>query len=585
MERLNRSVEADVLVVGGGAAGARAAIEAHRNNARVFLVMKGIFGAGGCTPSASIGSAVGQWSADGDSVELHFRDMVIQGKQFLCDQELARQQAEKSSEAVTELEQWGLMWDRDSKGRIDVFPSSRLFPGVSAHDRMITYGRKGTNAVGPFWTGHGMMDALREEVCRREIPYMQEVIISNILLRDGVLCGALGYDYLNSQTILFKCKAMVLATGDANQVYFPHTQVSRESTGDGFALAYEAGASLVDMEQFEYLALAHAFPDSARPKAVLETPCESGQIAYLVNSKGERFMEHYNKEMKELAAQEDFAKAIYAEVKAGRGGPHGGCFLDLRHIPRDVVKRAAPGRLESIERLGYDIRKDLIEVYPVIHTTTGGVRINDRCESEVPGLFVAGQLAFAVNDSVGEGGTGIIDAPLRGRIAGENAAAYSKSVSAMEPATDDLAQALDLMMAPLQAQNGPTPLGVTRILQRIMWEYVGIFKNESGLEKALEEILMICDSMLPNVATRIKTGPFNIDLLEAIELRHMIVAAEAITRSSIARKESRNRFHRSDYPERDDKNWLKHIVVRKSSEGMRIALEPVEFPYLKPQGL
>jgi succinate dehydrogenase/fumarate reductase flavoprotein subunit len=327
----------------------------------------------------------------------------------------------------------------------------------------------------------------------------------------------------------------------------------------------------------------NAYPDSARGKAALESPAESGQTAYLRNSLGERFMERYNKKTMELASQEDLAKAIDTEVKEGRGGPHGGCFLDLRHIPREIVVKSAPGRLEHIERLGYDISKDLIEVYPVVHTTTGGVRINEHCETGVPGLYAAGQVAFAVSDCLGEGATGIVDALFWGKIAGQNAATYSQSKSKIEPEPAQVKKAVDEVLAPLKRQTGPTPLTVIRKLQHVMWENVGIVKNQAGLEKAQSEIIVMRDTLLSTVSTKIKAGRFNLEMLEAVELGHMLVAAEAIIRSSLERKESRNRFHRSDYPAQDDRNWLKHIIITKSTEGMKIALEPVEFPYFKPE--
>jgi succinate dehydrogenase/fumarate reductase flavoprotein subunit len=253
----------------------------------------------------------------------------------------------------------------------------------------------------------------------------------------------------------------------------------------------------------------------------------------------------------------------------------------LRHIPRTVVERAAPIRLEHIERLGYDISKDLIEVYPVIHTTTGGIRINERCETGVPGLYAAGQVAFAVNDCLAEGATGIVDAIFRGKISGRNASEYAKSAKAISPEAS-VQSALDQMMAPLYAKEGPSPLNVIRKLQHVMWEYAGVVKEEAGLTKALHEVSNIRETEMPKVATKIKTGRFNVEMLESIELRHMGLCAEAIVRSSLVRKESRNRFHRSDYPKQDDQNWLKHICIRKAA-GMTVSVEPVEFPYLKPE--
>jgi len=357
--------------------------------------------------------------------------------------------------------------------------------------------------------------------------------------------------------------------------------VSGESTGDGFSLAYDAGAQLLNMEQFEYIAPMHAYPDSARAKAALESPSESGVMAYLVNSLGERFMERYSPVKKELASQEEVGWAMWREVKEGRGGPHGGLFLDFRHVPRDVFQRSCPGRLEFIEKLGYDIRKDLVEVFPVVHTTTGGIRIGGDCQTNVSGLFAAGQVAFAVNDNLGEGATGITDALVWGKRAGEYASIYSRASKPLEPNIDDVAEEVHRVKTPLETISGISPIKVTRRLQRAMWKGASIVKDEKSLQETLAEIEGIQESMVNQVSTRIKTGMFNHEMREAIELRHMLTTSEMIVRSSLMRKESRNRFQRSDYPKRDDEHWLKHIIVEKSPTGMRLSTIPVEFPYVK----
>lgn len=574
----------DVLVIGGGAAGARAAIESAKTGVKTLLIVKGIFGAGGCSLSPSLASVVGPWKSEGDSVNRHFEDMVIKGKQFLCDQALAKQQAEGGAEAMLELEKWGLVWDRDSTGKIALFPSGTLSKGSSTIDRWITFGRRGKTAVGPFWTGHGVVDVLRDQVHRMNIDLIQETVVSDLFLSNGKMVGALAFDYLNSKTILISCPAVVLATGDASQVYYPNTMVCREATGDGFALAYHVGASLYEMEQFEYDAMQFAFPDSARAKAVLETLTEPGELAHLVNSEGDRFLLKYGFD-EESASHEDIAMAIYREAEEGRGGPHGGCFVDLRETSRDKMRKGSPGRLEQIERLHYDIRKDLIEILPAIHTTTGGIRINLDCEAGIPGLFAAGQVTFAVNDCIskGEAATGLVDAVFRGKIAGRNAAAYSRSASRADTPEEIASSSVSKISEHFQTGEGPSGVSVMRRLQSIMWKGVGIIKNESGLQDALLQVVEIRDREFPKIRMRMKHGKFNIELLEIIELRHMLVVAEMIIRSSIARKESRNRFHRSDYPEKDDEHYLKHTVIRKENGEMRLTLEPVEFPYLIPE--
>jgi len=573
-------IETDVLVIGGGIAGPRAAIEANRLGARVLMIVKGIYGASGCSLSPSVASGIGPWSDPKDSVELHLKDMIVLGKQFLSDQELIKIQAEEGGERLLELEKWGMLWDRDAKDKIALYPNSRLFPGTAIADRWITFDRRGTHAVGPFWAGHGTVDILRDQVNRLEIPYTEEAIVSRLFVTSNCITGALAYDYLNSKIILVKCSAVVVGSGDAAQVYFPHTMVSGESTGDGFALAYGAGAQLLNMEQFEYIAPMHAYPDSARGKAALESPSESGVMAYLRNSVGERFMERYSPK-KELASQEEVGWAMWNEVKEGRGGPHGGVFLDLRHVPRKVFQRSCPGRLEFIEKLGHDLRKEMIEVFPVVHTTTGGIRIDGKCQTKVAGLFAAGQVAFAVNDNLGEGATGITDALVWGKRAGEFAATYSHASKPLEPSKAEIAEEIHRVKAPLKATSGIPPIKVMRRLQRAMWEGASIVKNEEGLQKTLREIDEMRRTMLDQISTRTKSGMFNYEVREAIELRHMLTTSEMIVRASLMRKESRNRFQRSDYPKRDDENWLKHILIENTRTGMSLSTIPVEFPYVK----
>jgi succinate dehydrogenase/fumarate reductase flavoprotein subunit len=258
-------------------------------------------------------------------------------------------------------------------------------------------------------------------------------------------------------------------------------------------------------------------------------------------------------------------------------------FLDLRHVPRDLFKKSAPGRLEMIEKLGFDARRDLIEIFPSVHTTTGGVRIDSHCESRVHGLFAAGQVAFAVGDCLSEGATGIVDALVWGKRAGEFAATYIRDRKLPEPNAADVDEEVSRMRAPVEAPEGIPPVRIMRRLQRAMWEGASIIKNQEGLERTLGEIEEIRKSMLNNMCTRIKSGMFNYEMREAIEARHMLTASEMIVRSSLMRKESRNRFHRSDYPNQDDENWLRHILIERTPSGMKLITIPVEFPYVKPE--
>jgi fumarate reductase (CoM/CoB) subunit A len=294
-------------------------------------------------------------------------------------------------------------------------------------------------------------------------------------------------------------------------------------------------------------------------------------------------MEKYCPKTMELSSTDEIAKAMWQEVHEGRGGPHGGVYLDLRHIPHDRLKKAVPGRLEFIDKLGYKTEKEMVEVFPVIHTTTGGIRIDPKCQTRVHGLFAAGQVTFAIGDNLGEGATGYTDALIWGKRAGEFAAKYSRATKLKNPDPNQVKEAVHRVKAPLEAVSGVPPVKLMRRLQHAMWTGVGLLKEERGLRNALHEIEEIRQLMLRKMSTSIKSGAFNHEMREAIELRQMLTVSEMIIRSSLLRKESRNRFHRSDYPNQDDKHWLRHIITEKGSRGMRFITVPVKFPYLRPE--
>ncbi len=574
-------VDVDVLVVGGGITGTRAALEANEQGTSVFLVTKGLFGSGGCSMSPSLASAVGPWSPKNDSIQSHFEDMVINGKAWLCDQELVKIQAEEGSHRLLELEKWGLIWDRDEKGDIMVFPSSRIYGHAAGSDRWITINRLGSHAAGPFWTGHETLHTLKSEILRRDIDFQQETILTGIQVDNGQISSATAFDYANGIFITYKTNTVILATGCGAQMFYPHTMISKENTGDGFAVAYNAGAELINIEQFEYICPHYAYPDSWRAKAVCESAVEPGGFVEFYNSKGERFMKKYDTEKLEDAATEVVGTAMYTEVNEGRGGDHGGVFISLRNIPNSTIKKALPHRLQFAEKLGYNSQKDLIEIFPVIHTMTGGLHINERCETNVLGLYAAGQVAFAVGDCLGEGATGITDSLVWGKRAGEYAAKYSLRRDRIDLNNDKISTEKNRVFAPINRQEGISPITVMRKIQYAMWKYLGLVKNEEGMSKAKEILYQVRTNELPKLYIKVKTNRGNFEVAEALEVYNLLVSSELLTESSLFRKESRNRFVRDDYPNRDDKNWLKHIVIRKDkNEQMKIHTIPVEFPYI-----
>jgi succinate dehydrogenase/fumarate reductase flavoprotein subunit len=237
--------------------------------------------------------------------------------------------------------------------------------------------------------------------------------------------------------------------------------------------------------------------------------------------------------------------------------------------------------LKFIEKLGYNPQEDLIEVYPIIHTMTGGIRINDRCETNVPGLYAAGQAAFAVGDCLGEGATGITDSLVWGKRAGEYAAKYALRTEVMGTADDKISVERNRVFAPLKRKDGVPPITIMRRIQHTMWTYLGLVKNEQGMLKAKQILNHIRRIELPKIYVKAKTSRGNFEMAEALETNNMLITSELLTASSLFRKESRNRFIRDDYPKRDDENWLKHIIIKKEEGKIKISTIPVEFPYIK----
>ena len=548
----------DVLVIGAGGAGLRAAIEASAAGAKVGVICKSLLGKAH-TVMAEGGVAAALAHVDPkDSWKVHFRDTMLGGKQ-LNHWRMAQLHAQEAPDRVRELEHWGAVFDRTQDGRI----LQRNFGGHSA-PRLAHVGDR---------TGLEMIRTLQDHGVHQGFEVFMEVTVSRLLVEGGRVVGAFAYRRENGRFIVFRAKSVVLACGGVGKA-FRITSNSWEYTGDGHALAYEAGAELIDMEFVQFHPTGMVWPPGVM--GILVTEAVRGEGGILRNSKGERFMEKYDPKRMELSTRDMVARAIYTEVKEGRGSPHGGAFLDISHKPADWVKKKLPSMYHQFMELAdVDIRKGLMEVGPTTHYIMGGVRVEpDTGASTVPGLYAAGETSGGMHGANRLGGNSLSDLLVFGRRAGLGAAEHAKSRSAQ--ATIDPAQiesAERAMLVPFERTDGPSPYDIHAKLQDSMQSLVGIFRVEEDLAAAIREI-----GRLKQEAERVRvlgSREFNPGWHLAIDLKAMLTVSEAIARSAQLRKESRGGHARLDFPKTEPEFGTKNTVVKKDGEAMAVGQSPL----------
>ncbi|NYB52076.1 MAG: fumarate reductase subunit A [Methanobacteriaceae archaeon] len=542
MERETYSTE--VLVIGSGGAGCRAAIEAKKHGKDVIIVSKGLSYKSGCTTLAEGGynAAFAYVDAD-DSVQAHLED-TLKGGGYLNDPELARILVEEAPDRLTELEGYGALFDRQESGELNQRPF-----GGQTYRRTCFQGDR---------TGHEMMTALKEEVTRLNIPTVDEVMITKLLQDDeGNVGGACGISLSHTNFIIFKAKSTIISTGGAGWIY-PVTSNALQKTGDGYALAWNAGADLLDMEQVQFHPTGMLYPDSRR--GVLVTEAVRGEGGKLINSEGERFMTKYDPRG-ELATRDVVSRAIYNEIMEGRGTASGGVYLDVTHLPSEVIEEKLETMLLQFQDVGVDIRKEPMEVAPTAHHFMGGARINAQCETTIPNLYAAGEAAGGIHGANRLGGNALADTQVFGRRAGESAAKnVKKSHFQLDPASLDREEG---RIKKIFKDGDYYPFQLKEELQEVMWNNVAIIRREEGLKSALERIKAI-KNKLPLMIVPEGTG-YNQHLLDALELENMILIAKLVTKSALIREESRGAHYRADYPDRRDQ-WRKSIVLNRDKK-------------------
>ena len=542
--------EHDVLVIGAGGAGLRAAIEALAQGASAGVVSKSLLGKAH-TVMAEGGIAAAMANVDSaDGWKPHFRDTMRGGK-FLNNWRMAQLHAQEAPERVRELEQWGALFDRTQDGRI----LQRAFGGHTFR-RLCHVGDR---------TGLEMIRTLQDRGVHMGFDVYMECTIVQLLTEGGRCCGAIGYWRETGRFVVFKAKSVVMATGGIGKAW-PITSNSWEYTGDGMALAYEAGAELMDMEFVQFHPTGMVWPPGVQ--GILVTEAVRGEGGILRNKNGERFMERYDPKRMELSTRDVVARSIYLEVKAGRGTEHGGAYLDISHKPAEYVKKKLPSMYHQFKELAdVDITKGPMEVGPTCHYMMGGIRVEaETAQSSLPGLFAAGEAAAGLHGANRLGGNSLSDLLVFGRRAGLAAAKHAKEVSPPRMDSAQIEEAEAEALRPFKHQGGENPYAVHRDLQTTMQSLVGIFRSREDVQKALGELEKFKER-LANTSVE-GSRMFNPGWHMAIEMKSMLTVSEAVARSALVREESRGAHSRIDFPELSAEWGTKNNIIWREGEAM-----------------
>ena len=552
--------EHDVLVIGAGLAGLRAALAANDAGADAAVITK-------VHPvrshsNAAQGGINAALTDRGDTWEEHAFE-TVKGSDYLGDQDAIEVLCSEAGRAIIEQEHFGVIFSRDDTGRL----GARNFGGQQ---------RARTFFVADF-TGQAMLHVMYEQLVKSGTRVYEEWFVTSLVIEDGRCQGVVAMDMMSGQLHVIKAGAVILAAGGLGRLYEPTTN-ALICTGDGMALAYRAGAPLMDMEMVQY------HPTTLKSNGVLITEAARGEGAYLINADGERFMERYAPNMMELASRDVVSRAEQTEINEGRGLD--GCvLLDLRHLGREKIHERLQYINEvSMDFLGIDLAEQPVPVRPGMHYQMGGVKTDVDGATPVPGLYAAGECAcVSVHGGNRLGANSLLDTIVFGRRSGEAAAIYSRETARADVSDSRLSLDEDLIKALLDRQdNGDTPAAIRLELGTAMNDYVAVFRTIEGMQTAREKIRSLSERY-ETVSVQDKGHVFNTNLIATLELGFMLECAETIVVSALERKESRGAHFMTEFPQRDDENWLKHIMVRQSPDGPQLDYVPVTITQWEPQ--
>lgn len=561
------SLDADILIFGAGGAGLLAAVHAHERNPllKIVLVVKGLLGQSGCTRMVQGGyNAV---LSPADSLQRHFED-TLKGGAYLNEQELAWTLVEDAPKRILELEnRLGCIFDRNDDGTIHQKP----FAGQS-FDRTIHKGDL---------TGIEIMSNLRDYILESDIRVLEEARGLDLLVSDGRIVGALVLNIRTGTFLAVRSKATLIATG-AGATMYKISSPSLEKSGDGMAMAWRAGAAFVDMEMVQFHPTGLLVGKSIATGGLLEEGLR-GAGALLYNGREERYMARYDPARMERATRDVISRSSYLEIVAGRGTEHGGVLIDASHLGEEFLLKNFPGMVERCRTFGFDLLHRPVEVSPSAHYQMGGIQIDVDCRTNLEALFAAGEDAGGVHGANRLGGNGVADSIVYGARAGDSMAEYAATARQREISPAQVRKLAEDWLSSLERSRGESVFALRRQLESLMWEKVGIVRNERGLQEALNEL-----GDLRERARRVKAAGspvFNLEWGEAMNLANLVIVAEMVARSALYRRESRGAHFRSDFPE-PDPQWLRRIhMISDGGSGMKLSTLPVDFTRLTPPEL
>ncbi|ABX06089.1 MAG TPA: FAD-binding protein [Herpetosiphon sp.] len=551
----------DVLVIGTGGAGLRAAIELHDQGLQVLLVGKRpktdahtVLAAGG------INAALATVDVD-DTWAIHAADTLQEGR-MLGDPRMVELLCQQAPKAIAELEAWGMPFARTSSGLID----QRYF-GAHRYRR--------TCFVGDY-TGLEIIKALIREVERRQIPILERAYISDLLHTGNRVNGAYGFWLADQREFVIESKAVILATGGHIHSYQRSSSRRRENTGDGMALGLQVGAYLADMELVQFHPSGMIFPHELA--GTLVTEAVRGEGGRLYNRHGERFMQHYDPERMELSTRDRVALANYTEIIEGRGTEHGGVWLDISHIPASLIHERLPRMVEQFQAVGVDITREAMQIAPTAHYSMGGLQVDPFSHAtNVAGLYAAGEVTAGVHGANRLGGNSLAEILVFGRIAGQHAGEYVRQHSEQSLHETQM-QAAAERLAWASQQSGAVQRSLIDQLQQLVWHGAGVVRNEQTLEASLDQLHTLrFQAQQHSVGTA--------DIAATLDLQSMLLTAEATILAALMRPESRGAHQRSDYPATDPL-WQRTIVIkpyRDEHERLRLQLDTQLIPTASEQ--
>ena len=541
-------LESDVLVIGSGGAGMYAALAAAKAGASVNLIDRSLIGRGGATIMAQMTVAVAMGEQCPDHWEHHLADTLNAGR-GLCDLELSRLLCEDGPNRIRQMDEWGVGWAREN-GRM----KQAHAPG---HDRpRCAY-------VDFLNTGPAVSLTLRTQLHRQDgIQRVGDVMITDISLHDGQAVGAEGWHLVSGESVSFRAKAVIIATGGLTRLY-ARNSASSNMGGDGFALALRAGAELADMEFVQFFPIGHLAPRMIGMDPIMWDPFRYKLGGRLINSEGEEFAERYGKaESGSYVLTRDHATyAIFKEVEAGRGSPNGGAWLGFDHLPESDLRAAFGPVIDRIAKNGIDLTRDRIEVSPIAHYHMGGIRVNSKMETSVSGLYAAGEAVSGANGANRLSGNAITEALVFGQRAGETAAKFAAQIKRQSAFSS--AQ----VTPPQNLQDTPNLAAMIESLQQLMNEKVGPFRSAAKLEEAISK-LSDMQKDIGDIPLGIGGG-WDSQRIDWYDLRAMLISARAVTMAALSRQESRGAQQREDFPGMLE-NWTVNQVIRLNNDELQL---------------